>query len=376
MRTPTLVLLLVAIAMAGSACGGSTCDAPVGCLRAGRVAGTCQCQEWETVRVETVPIKFVVVSVVYRGIGNATWLTYGWSLGSDTLPASASELGARFRAVFRSRVDGSERAALMANADLGAGFPGPLHLVTPGTADVLLAWGDGKGNGSANGFGSTLDAPGTSEDVVTVWTNPTLTVTTNYAGEKVATWSWTSVGGCFWPVQLDCEGPHFAAIPVQVLDGTRPPGDTYTAQFLATLTDAERTTILSYHPLYDPPSRDPATLASDPRFLPLGPAEVHEGGASWPSTTWTPCAGTLGDDHFEILHQAESPPSYNVGDVLVLQHSVLSKDAVCQAEKPGISLATSTPACSVSADVYLDRMFGTLLFVPGSVAPSCTRPAP
>ena len=61
------------------------------------------------------------------------------------------------------------------------------------------------------------------------------------------------MGGWRWPTQLDCEGVHFVRIPVKVLDGTRASGDPYTAQFLATLTSAEITTILSYHPLFDPP---------------------------------------------------------------------------------------------------------------------------
>jgi hypothetical protein len=368
-----LLLGTLLLATSGSWCGRSTCDLPTGCQRAERIADRCGCVAWETIRVETIPIKFVVAAVVYRGIGSDSWLSYGWTTGGSGMPPASSELGARFRAVFRDG-EGIERAALMANADVGSGPGEPLHLVTPGSADLLLTWGDGQGRGSAGGFRNELDAPGRSEDEITVWTNPALSVTTNYVGEKLASWSWTPVGGCTWPNQADCEGSHFVSIPVNVLDGTRPPEDPYTAQFLATLTPEERTTILAYHPLHDPPGRDPATLATDPRFLSLGPAEVHEGGASWPDATWTPCAGTLRDASFEVLHQTVSLHSGQVQDDLLLQHAVLSADATCRPRQPGILLATSTPGCVMAATVYLDRMFGTLLFVPTAVAPSCTRP--
>jgi hypothetical protein len=368
-----LLLGTCLVAVTGSSCGTSTCAEPTGCHRADAVSGSCQCLEWETVRVETVPIKFVVVSVVYRGIGNESWLAYGWTPGSGSMPAANSELGTRFRAVFRDEA-GIERTALMANADVGSGLGGALSLVTPESADFLLAWGDGQGSGSALGFGSSFDAPGLASDEIAVWVNPTLTVTTNYLGEKLATWSWTSVGHCFWPTQLSCEGPHVAGIPVDVLDGTRITGDPYTALFLATLTPAERAGILAYHPLHDPADRDPATLGTDSRFLSLGPAEVHEGGASWPTAAWTPCTGALSDASFEVLHQAPSLSSYNVQGSLLLEHSVLSAEAICRPRQPGLSLATSTPGCAVTASVYLDRMFGTLLFVPTDVAPSCTRP--
>lgn len=367
MRALLLSTLLVAIT--GSWFGRSTCDAPAGCVRAEKVAGSCACVEWKAVRVEAVPVKFVVAAVVYRGIGGDSRLSYGWTAGGTGMPPASSELGGRFRAVLRGG-DGIERTALVADAGQGE----PLHLVTPASADLLLTWGDGEGRGSAYGVGNALDAPGRSEDEITVWANPALTVTTNYVGEKLASWSWRPVGGCSWPNQADCEGAHFVGIPVNVLDGTRPPEDPYTARFLATLTPAERATILAYHPLYDPPGRDPATLATDPRFLSLGPAEVHEGGASWPTASWTPCVGTLSDASFEVLHQTVSLHSTQVQDDLLIQHSVLSAEATCQPRQPGILLATSTPGCAMAASVYLDRMFGTLLFVPTDVAPSCTRP--
>jgi hypothetical protein len=359
------------ILLAGASCAGDSCDTPAGCLRAGTFAGACQCLEWQTVEANTAPIKLVVVSVNYGAIGNDSMLSYGWTGPSSDMPPTASELGARLRTVVRE--NGADHAATMVNAELGeSAFP-PLHPVTPESADVLLAWGDGQGSGSAFGFGNELDAPGLSRDSITVWVNPTLTVATDYAGGRQASWSWTSVGHCFWPLALPCEGPHFLRVPVQVLDGTRPSGDEYTAAFLATLTPAERTAILSYHPLYDPPGRDPATLKSDPRFLPLGTATVDTQGSSTPATRWVPCQGTLSDDDVEVLHETEIPflaPSQQ----LFIQHSVLSRLPTCQSQQPGIALATSTPGCALAADVYIDRMFGTLLFVATKVASSCTQP--
>ncbi|WP_248360847.1 hypothetical protein [Anaeromyxobacter oryzae] len=356
--------------LVGSSCGSDSCDAPAGCVRAGKSAGACQCLEWQTVAVNTAPIKFVVVSITYGAIGNGSVLSYGWTGPESSLPAAASELGGRLRAVVRE--DGAaEHTAAMVNTELGELGMGPLHPVTPESAAVLLAWGDGQGSGSAWGFRNELDVPGLSADAITVWVNPTLTVATDFAGGRQASWSWTSVGHCFWPNELSCEGPHFLDIPVEVLDGTRSSGDTHVAEFIATLTPAERTAILSYHPLYDPPGRDPATLKSDPRFLPLGTASVDDAGSSVPVTTWLPCQGDLSDADVEVLHETEIP--FLGSQRLFLQHSVLSRLPTCQPQQPGIALATSTPGCAVAADVYVDRAFGTLLLVATEVASSCTR---
>jgi len=361
------LMLLAAALAAATSCVTATCDAPAGCVYAEVVAGTCACQEWEVVSASTVPIKFVVVSVKYAAIGNESMLKYGHS---GAAPAADSVLGSRLRASIRD-ADGSEQLASMVNEALGPPPNAPLTPVTGASADVLLAWGDAQG-GSAWGFGNTLDAPGRSADEIGVWVNPTLTVTTDASGARRASWSWTSVGHCYWPLQLSCEGAHFLSIPVAYLDGTRAPGDGYMAQFLATLRPEERTSILSYHPLYDPPGRDPATLASDPRFTALGRADVGPGHAAHPSTSWLPCQGTLtdADPPLREVEVATLQPSQR----LFLQHAVLSREAACRTEQPGMALATSTPGCELAADVYVDRAFGTLLFVPTAVGASCTRP--
>lgn len=363
-------VLLAALLVGATACDTTTCDAPAGCLRAEMVSGTCTCQAWEVVSAHTVPLKFVVVAVTYGAIGNESQLTYGWTSPTSGLTPADSVLGSRLRLSVRDG-DGREQIAAMVNGDVGLPAYAPLHPITAGSAGVLLAMGDGQ-SGSAWGFGTSYDAPGRARDEIQVWVNPTLTIETDASGQRTARWSWTSVGGCFWPLQLSCEGPHFTRMPVEVLDGTRPAGDPYTAQFVATLTPDEKAEILSYHPLYDPPGRDPASLASDPRFTRLGSASVGPGGASAPDTAWLPCQGTLGDAD-AALHALALPTLVTV-EQPTLEHAVLSRDPACRTERPGMALATSTPGCDVSAEVYVDRAFGTLLFVPTSVAPACTRP--
>ncbi|HEY6104410.1 MAG TPA: hypothetical protein VIV59_00400, partial [Anaeromyxobacteraceae bacterium] len=68
MRASAVSIALLAGALVS--CGESPCEAPAGCLRADRVDGACQCFEWQVVSVENVPVKFVVVSVVYDLPGN------------------------------------------------------------------------------------------------------------------------------------------------------------------------------------------------------------------------------------------------------------------------------------------------------------------
>jgi hypothetical protein len=43
-------------------------------------------------------------------------------------------------------------------------------------------------------------------------------------------------------------------------------------------------------------------------------------------------------------------------------------------QHPGLMFGTSTPGCTIRADVYVDRAFGTLLMLPTSVAAACTAP--
>jgi hypothetical protein len=106
--------LLSALWLGG--CAAEECDSPKGCLRVEFVAGACQCQEWQVVRVETIPLKYVVVGVEYTVLGNASQVAYG-EVPSPL--AAASEMGARFRAVLRTS-DGREHLAAIGRIDVGS----------------------------------------------------------------------------------------------------------------------------------------------------------------------------------------------------------------------------------------------------------------
>jgi hypothetical protein len=134
---------------------------------------------------------------------------------------------------------------------------------------------------------------------------------------------------------------------------------------------ADRAAIVKYDPFFDPPGRDPATIVSDPRFGRLGTAAFDPGSPlATAGFSWVPCAGTLADDGFQALAQAETP--FGAHETLVVQHSVLSTAAACVPQKPGLRIGSTTPGCSLGADVLVDKLFGTLLMVPTSIGPSCS----
>ena len=87
--------------------------------------------------------------------------------------------------------------------------------------------------------------------------------------------------------------------------------------------------------------------------------------------TWTPCGGVLDDGDFPVLAQSAEVP-YGTGEIFTLQHSVLSATAACASQHPGLMVGTSTPGCSMRADVYVDKAFGTVLMLPTFVAAACT----
>jgi hypothetical protein len=59
---------------------------------------------------------------------------------------------------------------------------------------------------------------------------------------------------------------------------------------------------------------------------------------------------------------------------VIVEQSWLSSTPGCTAQSPGLTAATITSGCSMTASVYVDRMFGTLAFVPESSTPACTAP--
>lgn len=356
-------LTLVLLAAATSSCGSAPCRVPDGCLRV-KDAFLCQCDEWRTVSVESVPIKFVVLSVDYGVLGNDTRIVYGYSSGANMLPAS-SDLGSRFRALVRAP-DGTE--AVAARGPLDADLTS-LVAVTDLTTAYFLAGGDENG-GMAYGRSASFDVPSRARDAISLWINPTLAVETNFIGEKKVRWGWTAVGDCFFP--FGCLGPMVRTLSVEEIDGTIPAWDVYLRPLVASLTPDERAAILKYDAFLDPPGRDPATFATDPRFQLLGPASLTPAGGSYPTTSWTPCSGAVSDADFAPLAQTEVGMPWSTEKV-VLQHGVLSNESTCRPQMPGLAMGTTTPGCELASLVYVDRAFGTLLFAPVSASASCTN---
>lgn len=355
-----VLILAGAALLALASCGDDRCELPVGCLA---VDAACSCAEWETVSVEAVPVKFVVLSVDYGVLGNGTKIAYGWSPGTDSMLATASELGSRFRALVR--VPGEPDAV----AVVGDVAVEPLWPVTGSSAVFWLAGGDGAGSGSAYGRSSTTDLPSRAKDRFLIWANPAATVATDYAGGRKVNWSWAAVGDCFSP--FGCYGPAVLSLTVAEIDGSLPAGDPYARPFLAGLTAEERSALLAHDAFFDPPGRDPATLSEDPRFQLLGTATLAPGAATHPTAEWTPCDGTLTDETFAPLVETSVDFAWSDWD-FVLQYGVLSGKAECGPQQPGLAMGTSTPGCELDSLVYVDRAFGTLLFAPVTATASCT----
>lgn len=304
-----------------------------------------------------------MVGVVYRMLGDLSTVDYGFEPGA--IPPLASSLGARWRAVVRDWT-GAEVVATLGPTETNHFTWGPLTPVT-GTSISLT-----QPTSQWTSWYNRADVYGPSNDVIYVWINPAAAIVTNAAGERSVSWSWRSEcgypGGC-------PDAPYAYGLLAGWLDGSlAPPTNTYDLGVLDAFDAADRAAILAYHPAFDPPGRDPATIADDPRFLRLGAATVAEFPApsGVPPVSWTPCDGTLTDDAFVPLHAGESP--FGARETLVVQHGVLSTTAACTPQQPRLSLGTGTAGCAITAEVLVDTMFGTLLMLPGSVSPECTRP--
>lgn len=354
-----LVSIVLATALLAS-CAKEACDEPAGCVRAGRVRGSCQCLEWSTVKEESVPVKFVVLSVIYQAAGNESEFWYGHR---STPPLADSEIGGRWRSVVRSP-DGTEQVAALSRVDSGNGS----FLAQQVTATSAAT---GEGTGFSEGWQALVDVPSVAQDKIRLWVNPVAAVATDFAGNRTVEWSWSA--NCMWPPTMGCTGAFGMDLAPGELDGSTPAVDYYKRAFLATLTDDDRAAILRYHPLYDPPGRNPSTLAGDPRFEFVGTASVSPSSASWSPPTWLPCSGSLQDADFPVYAQAET--RFGSGsESLLVQHSVQSISATCTAQEPGLHLGTSTPGCAIQADLYVDRAYGTILTIPTLASPECTRP--
>lgn len=362
--TCTLSTLLLGVALAS--CGSksasfASCEPPTGCVRSSLVAGSCQCLEWQLVSIEPAPVRFMVVGIIYSPLGNQSTVSYGPFRPTLSVPAISSDLGTRWRSVIQA-ADGTERVATLGPSDFAmVGSFGPYAAVTATTAALTSVWG-------ITSY-TAFDVTSHENDQIFVWINPAAAVTTDYAGEKAVSWSWTAdcilPGGC-------PSGADAWIFKAGELDGTYPPP---TNPFLLAMYNgldaADRAAILKYDPFFDPPGRDPATIASDPRFAQLTTVDIEPGSSSTPiNLSWAPCTGTLTDDGFQALAQAATP--FGARETLVVQNSVLSTTAACMPQTPSLEIGTTTTGCSIAADVLIDKVFGTLIMVPTSIGPSCT----
>lgn len=366
MRAPLLVSL--PLALTSISCGTDTpaalppCDLPQGCLQVERIDGTCRCREWQLVSIKPVPVKYVVVGVVHAPIGNQTMVSVGHWSGGPGIPATAADFGSRWRSQVRT-LDGSELVASVGPIDSAPwGFFGSL---TPtGATSAALAMSSGTAMGTSIG----VDVPSRSQDEIFIWMNPAVAVATDYVGGRSAAWS---AGVCTGVAT--CPADVFIAL-AGWLDGSVATSNPYVQATLDRLDAADRAAILQYDPLYDP-GWDPAAIAGDPRFQQLTSVAITSGAepVAVQPLTWVPCAGTLDDADFPVLARSAEVP-YGSGETFLLQHSILSASATCTPQQPGLVIGTSTPGCSIQADVFVDRAFGTLLMLPTSVSAACTGP--
>lgn len=331
----------------------AACEPPAGCVTVERLAGECTCSKWQVASVRAVRLPYLVVWVADTMPGSASIVSYGhWAEPAD----ADTFLGSRWRTVVRAD-DGSETVATPTVLDMGDG--NGLSAVRVTAASVMV----GLASVSGINFSTWVDVPPEPHDVrFEVWVNPVATVTTDVAGNRTVDWSWDpAVGSATGAAVLTLTASELAS-------GTS--ASAARQLFLDGLTAAERTDLLRYYPLYDPPGRDPLTLSQDPRFLHVSSSGFSYGTDASPDVGWTPCAGTLDDAVFPVLAEQEAPIGES-GDTLLLQHSV---QRLCQLQNPVVQLGTRTEGCGMQVDLYVDRVFGTLVPVAGEVGASCTRP--
>lgn len=341
-----LAYVLAAIGLLEVAgCGGEPgpCSAPAGCLSVARFDGACTCSRWSTVSIHTVALPYVVLGVRYPPVGTASIFRYGFTWDPSTVPQSASVLGTTLRAVVR-RPDGSEQIARVAEVE-------PSTVARPLTDTAVRAGGGGIAT-----FEAQVDLPSSRSDSIVVWANPVVTLATNYIGEKTVSWSSSHL--CLFP-GLDCDAAQGASLPTALLRGERTAGDPYYAAYLDALGPAVRAELLAFDP------RDAGSGVDLPRYARLTDVAVGSTPRSV-DATWQPCRDPAA---FEVL--AETAVPLHDGDTLVLQYGALS-EAACTPQRPGLVVGTSTPGCSLTAAVFVDRLSGMLLMQPSDVTNACT----
>jgi hypothetical protein len=325
--------------------------------------------EVTVVSVQEFPVRYVVTSVIYPPLGTGSTEVYGhlWKdlvAGPDMV--ADSDLGSRWRAVLRAA--GVDVVATVGPVDGTVGGTAFVDDLTPHS--VVRHEGPGMA-WIFRDFPS--DVPSHGADTLYVWVNPRATVTTYSDGSKRIDWAWSDECYLDPAIPMVCEGPFEYGLTAAQLAGKaqidpRNPG----AKFLSTLTSAERADILAYDPFFAPTGQPPA-LASDPRFQLLGTARWEGGVAATPSTAWWPCQGALDDATFPVYHQSAEVVAPGDPDTLLLQYSVVSTSLTCKEQRPYLSFGSTTPGCELSAQLYVDRMFGTFVFDPTFAADPCTR---
>jgi hypothetical protein len=341
---------------------GQTC-AITGCLVAARSGAGCACQQWETISTEIVAPRFVVVGVNYGVAGAGSQAAYGYTSSGADLGA-ASLMGARWRTQIAIPQGAAQLATLGPSQD-GLGQ----MLVAPVTAQS--GWFATGGSGFAETWTSQTDLVSHDHDEIVLWVNPVLTVRTTYDGAKEVSWG-ALTDPCPWEAMaMTCQ----ASVPLRVLAGQVAgtlAADPYAAGFLASLSEAERAQLLALDAAYGLDAPALAALASDPRFVDMGTVQIGAEPAA-PPVAWMPCDAPLSDAGEEpVLGRLDLSPDAP-GEHRILLYGVLSDGATCARQSPGLSLRTQTPDCTLTADVLVDRRFGTFLTIPMAAADACTR---
>lgn len=328
-----------------AACGGEApCVPPTGCLAAERLRDACACTEWATVATETVALPYVVASLRYWPAGTASVFRYGETSNAEMVPQSDSRSGTTVRAVIRGP-NGSEQVARV-------GTVGEYAQVQR-ASDTTLRVASGTAVWTLT---SDLDLPDAAGDWIAVWTNPSITLRTDYSGRKIVDWSWSPT--CHAP--LSCFGAEYIIFSVALLRGDVWWTDWHDAYLTAVGPEA-RAALLAFDP------RAAGVQPDFPRYERLAYLSVHPDETRMPESRWYPCAHSA---DFEVL--AETAVSLADGDTFVLQYGVQS-DGSCSPQQPGLVVGTSTAGCSFSAPLYVDRLAGVLLAVPDSASAECTR---
>jgi hypothetical protein len=338
-----------------------SCTIPDGCLGVDQTTGVCRCTDWKILSDDVVPLKFLVAGVMIAAPGNQGGVTYG-TVPTGT-PPGTSQLGTRFRAVL---VD-TQGTRTVLSAEVATDGLGQFALDAVGSRTVAVGMVPGDGISLYSGY----DVYAPAVDQLWVWVNPTLRLVKDAGGNLRGIWGWN--GTCFWPPGTNggkgCSGPSVLNFDVAELDGTVQ-GPAYNQAFLHTLEPAELAAIRGTDRLASNPTPTTDDLDADPRFLRLGELYVDSSVSSVPGTGWAPCATTAFDEDFPVFASTSIPVPG--GETVVVEQSWLSTTSSCSMQSPGLAAATSTPDCAVSATAYVDRMFGTLAFVSGSVTAACT----